>query len=202
MLPIIAIGLTDAATAAVERISGDRGTAHYATAEEALWDLPTDNNPTVAMATTDPTGERWNVHVIYGDDALGPLLTHTELDTRPVRVPCTGANLIITDSLGANQADSVRVVEGSAEDRAVTAAALEAVKLVNARGLLIVDQLAENPNWADAIMRMLDYAEERTEAVQAAPIDHPGADAAAELRRLEALRGQGQYRPAHFGDPR
>lgn len=196
MLPIITVGLTDAARAVVERISGDRGAAHYETAEEALWDLPTDSNPTVAQATLDPDGEHWRVHVIYGDHALGHLLTHTKLDTRPDRVPNVGANLIVTDSIGGDPTAARRVVDGTPEERSITRSAVEAVSLLKARALLVVDQLGDNPNWPEAVKRVLDTAEERPAV--AASGEHPGVEAGAEMRRLEALRAQGQTRPAYF----
>jgi hypothetical protein len=200
MLPIITVGLTAASLAVVERISGDRGCAHYDTAEEALWDLPTDNNPTVAGIDLAADGEHWTCHVIYGDDALGALLTHTELDPRPTRIPCNGLVTVITDSLGDDQLAPRRVIDGTPESRAITRSAVEAVQLLRAQAFLIVDQLDMAGDWRASMGYAFNRAEELTAMTGPLLLDrNPGADAARALgvlaertqRGLPRSRGEG-----------
>lgn len=196
MLPIITVGLTPAARAVMERIPGDRGQAHYDTAEAALWDFGSVSNPVVAQVSLDAKGRLWSCHVFYGDNALGPLLTATKESTVPTRVPCQGLQAVITDTMGSDPREPVRVVEGQPEHRTPPVlASVEAVQVLQAGVHLIVDQLPNTPNWQNAVAAMLDRAE---------PADTgelgfvPGEEARAELARLEELRKRGQSRPGHF----
>lgn len=195
MLPIITVGLTPASLAAIDRIPGDRAFAHYDTAEEALWDLPTDSNPTVSMIDLESDGERWTCHVIYGDDAIAALLTHTELDPRPTRVPVTGLVAVITDSLGDDQIAPRRVVDGTPESREITRSAVEAVNLLTAQAFLVVDQLDVSPGWPASVDYALNRAEERAGFTMPQTLDkNPGAAAARALRTLAARTEKGQPR--------
>jgi len=197
MLPIITVGLSDAARAAMERIPGERGQAHYATAEEALWDFGSVSNPTVAQISLDARGRLWSCHVFYGDRALGPMLTATKESTVPTRVPAQGLKAVITDTLGADPRTPVRVVEGQPENRIPPhLAGIEAVKLLQAGVFLVVDQLKANPTWPAAVGMMLDRAESTPELVD--PDFVPGAEARVELKKLEELKKRGQTRPGHF----
>jgi len=198
MLPIITIGLSEPARAVMERIPGDRGQAHYETAEEALWDFGSVSNPTVAQISLDAKGRLWSCHVFYGDDALGPLLTATKESTVPTRVPCQGLKAVITDTLGSDPTKAVRVVGGQPEPRtAPHLIGVEAVKVLGAGVFLVVDELGQNPSWPDAVRTMLEHAEAPR------PLGEdlgfvPGAEARVELARLEELRKRGQTRPGHF----
>jgi hypothetical protein len=197
MLPIITVGLTAAGRAAVERIPGDRGVAHYDTAEEALWDLPTDSNPTVSTAELDADGRKWLVHVIYGDDAIGPLLAHTNMSTIPVEVPATGLIMVVTDSLGDDQYKPRKVIDGTPESREVTRQAVGAVERLHAQAFLVVDQLHETPHWPAAIEHQLLRAEEIRPPVGA--VDQTAArDAAQQVAALNAMVARGQHRPGLF----
>jgi hypothetical protein len=197
MLPIITVGLSPAALAVVERIPGDRSKAHYETAEEAIWELGTDTNPTVAQISLDDAGRRWSCHVLYGDGALGPLLTATALSTKPTRVPAQGLTGIVTDTLGSDPTQAYRVVDGQPEDRPQlpAMAGVEAVKLLRAGLLLVVDEVDQNPSWPDAVAKQLDNAEPGP----GEPLGFvPGAEAKAELARAAELRSRGMARPGHF----
>lgn len=197
MLPIITVGLTPAGRAAVERIPGDRGIAHYETAEEALWDLPGESNPTVATAELDAGGRKWRIHVIYGDDAIGPLLAATEQRTIPVEVPATGLIMVVTDSLGDDQFEPRRVIDGTPESREITRQAVGAVERLHAQAFLVVDQLADTPHWPAAIEHQLNRAEELRPAVGA--VDQTAArDAAAQVAALNSMVARGQHRPGLF----
>lgn len=196
MLPIITVGLSEAALAVMDRIPGERGQAHYDTAEEALWDFGSVSNPTVAQVSLDAKGRHWSCHVFYGDKALGPLLTATKESTVPTRVPCQGLKAVITDTQGSDPRTPVRVVAGQPESRiAPHMIGVEAVKVLQAGVFLVVDELGQNPNWAASVGVMLDRAEE-TGSGELGFV--PGAEARTELARLEALRTRGLTRPGHF----
>lgn len=197
MLPIITIGLTPAARAVMERIPGDRGQAHYDTAEEALWDFGSVSNPTVAQISLDAQGRLWSCHVFYGDKALGPLLTATKESTVPTRVPAQGLKAVITDTIGSDPRDAVRVVDGQAERRIPPQMiGVEAVAVLQAGVFLAVDKLSENPSWPEAVAKMLDNAEPSPDAGELGFV--PGEEARVELARLEELKRRGQTRPGHF----
>lgn len=196
MLPIITVGLTEPARALLERIPGERSTAHFDTAEEALWDLGSDRAPGMADIQLDAKGERWSCHVFYGDRALGPLLTATKETTVPTRVPAQGLTAVVTDSLGSDPTTPYRVIEGTPEKRQPpTLSAVDALMVLRGGVLLVVDQVNENPNWPRAVQIALDNAEP-------GPVEPlgftPGAEAKAELARLEGLRARGMTRPGHF----
>jgi hypothetical protein len=197
MLPIITVGLSEAALAVMDRIPGDRGQAHYDTAEEALWDFGSVSNPTVAQVSLDARGRLWSCHVFYGDRALGPLLTATKESTVPTRVPAQGLKVVITDTLGSDPTKAVRVVEGQPEPRIPPhLAGVEVVKLIQAGAFLVVDQLAENPSWPDAIAKQLDNAEPGPEGGELGFV--PGEEARVELARAAELRSRGMARPGYF----
>lgn len=197
MLPIITIGLTDAARAVMERIPGDRGQAHYATAEEALWDFGSVSNPTVAQISLDAKGRLWSCHVFYGSNALGPLLTATKESTVPTRVPCQGLKAVITDTIGSDPRQAVRIVAGEAERRVPPEMiGVEAVAVLRAGVFLVVDQLSQNPSWPDAVRVMLENAEAQPDGGTLGFV--PGEEARVELAKLEELRKRGQTRPGHF----
>jgi hypothetical protein len=202
MLPIITVGLTPAGRAAAERIPGDRTLAHYDTAEEALWTIGNEN---VTGETGDPSepvqldddGRKWLAHVIYGDDAIGPLLAHTVADTKPVEVPCTGLIMVVTDSLGDDQFSPRRIIDGTPESREVTRQAAGAVGRLHAQALLVVDQLHETPHWPAAIEHQLQRAEEQRPPTSA--VDQTAAaDASRAVNQLNAMIARGQHRPGHF----
>lgn len=197
MLPIITIGLTPAARAVMERIAGDRGQAHYDTAEEALWDFGSVSNPTVAQVSLDAKGQRWSCHVFYGDRAFGPLLTATEASTVPTRVPAQGLTAVITDTLGSEPTKPYRMVEGTPESReAPRLASIAVVKVLQAGAHLVVDQLDQTPGWMGAVAKMLDNAEPAPDGETLGFV--PGAEARVELARLEELKARGMSRSAHF----
>lgn len=197
MLPIITVGLSEAARAVMDRIPGERGQAHYNTAEEALWDFGSVSNPTVAEISLDAKGRFWSCHVFYGDRALGPMLTATKESTVPTRVPVQGLTAVVTDTMGSDPREPVRVVEGQAEHRIPPhLAGIEAVKLLQAGCFLIVDQLAANPTWHAAVSMMLERAESTPELMDPGYV--PGEEARRELARLEELKARGQTRPGHF----
>jgi hypothetical protein len=197
MLPIITVGLSEAARAVMDRIPGERGQAHYATAEEALWAFGSVSNPTVAQVSLDARGRLWSCHVFYGDDALGPLLTATELDTKPTRVPAQGLRAVITDTIGSDPTTPVRVVDGHAESRVPPRlAGVEAVKVLQASVFLVVDQLGDNPSWPEAVGKMLDNAEPPPDGETLGFV--PGQEAKVELAKAAELRSRGMARPGHF----
>lgn len=198
MLPIITIGLTPAARAVMERIPGERGQAHYDTAEEALWDFGSVSNPTVAEISLDARGRLWSCHVFYGDNALGPMLTATKESTIPTRVPVQGLKAVITDTIGSDPTKPVRVREGVPENRIPPhLAGIEAVKLLQAGVFLIVDQLDDNPTWPAAVGLMLDRAD--MDPASTGDLGFvPGEEARVELAKLEELKARGQTRPGHF----
>ena len=197
MLPIITVGLSEAARAVMDRIPGKRGQAHYNTAEEALWDFGSVSNPTVAQITLDARGRLWSCHVFYGDKALGPLLTATKESTVPTRVPAQGVKAVITDTIGSDPTKAVRVVDGQAERRIPpNMIGVEAVAVLRASVFLVVDGLAENPNWPNAVATMLDNAEQGPDAGDLGFV--PGEEARVELARLEELKKRGQTRPGYF----
>lgn len=199
MLPIITVGLSEAARAVMDRIPGDRGKAHYATAEEALWDFGSVSNPTVAQIELDAKGQAWSCHVFYGDKALGPLLTATKESTVPTRVPCQGLNAVITDTIGSDPTKALRVINGEVERRIPPQMiGVEAVAVLRASVFLAVDQLSQNPSWPEAVSKMLDNAEPPAEWETAGLGFVPGEEARVELARLEELRSRGQTRPGHF----
>lgn len=197
MLPIITVGLSEAARAVMDRIPGERGQAHYDTAEEALWDFGSVSNPTVAQISLDARGRLWSCHVFYGDRALGPLLTATKESTIPTRVPVQGLKAVITDTVGADPRKPVRVVEGQPEHRIPPhLIGLEAVKVLQAGVFLVVDELGQNPTWPDAVAAILDNAEQVPDAGELGFV--PGEEARVELARLEELKKRGQTRPGFF----
>ena len=197
MLPIITIGLTPAARAVMERIPGNRGQAHYPTAEAALWDFGSVSNPTVAQISLDAKGQRWSCHVFYGEDSFGALLTGTKLDPKATRVPAQGLVAVITDSVGEHPTTPYRVVDGQPEQRpGPKLSGMEALAVLQASMLLIVDELGTNPQWQDSVAKMLDNAEPDPNGEQLGFV--PGEEARVELARLEALRAKGRTRPGHF----
>ena len=197
MLPIITVGLSEAARAVMDRIPGERGQAHYDTAEEALWDFGSVSNPTVAEISLDARGRLWSCHVFYGDKALGPLLTATKESTVPTRVPVQGLKAVITDTIGTDPTKAVRVVNGHAERRIPPhLIGVEAVAVLTAGVFLVVDQLGQNPTWPEAVAKMLDNAEAGPDVGDLGFV--PGAEARTELARLEELKKRGQSRPGHF----
>lgn len=198
MLPIITVGLTAAGRAAVERIPGGREIHHYEGAEPALWGLPGDpgrGDPPVAQLDTD--GRKWRIHVIYGDDAIGPLLAHTSMRAAPVEVPAIGLIMVVTDSLGDDQFASRKVIDGTPESREVTRMAVGAVERLHAQAFLVVDQLSATPHWPGAIEHQLLRAEEARPAVGS--LDQTAArDAAQQVDQLKAMIARGQHRPGLF----
>jgi hypothetical protein len=202
MLPIITVGLTPAGRAVVERIPGDRPVQHHENAEEAAWSLGNDA-VTGGEATPgepvqlDADGVKWLAHIVYGDDAIGPLLAHTDQSTAVVQIPATGLIMIVTDSLGDDQYKPRRVIDGTPESREVTRQAVGAVSRVHAQAFLVVDQLHETPHWPAAIEHQLLRAEETRPAV--APVDPTdAADAARQVSQLNAMVARGQHRPGVF----
>jgi len=197
MLPIITIGLSEAARAVMERIPGGRGQAHYDTAEEALWDFGSVSNPTVAEISLDARGRLWSCHVFYGDSALGPLLTATKESTVPTRVPAQGLQAVITDTIGGDPTKALRVVDGQVERRVPpNMIGVEAVAVLKASVFLVVDGLAENPSWPAAVAKMLDNAEPPPDGETLGFV--PGAEARSQLAAAAELRSRGMARPGHF----
>jgi hypothetical protein len=197
MLPIITVGLSEAARAVMDRIPGERGQAHYATAEEALWDFGSVNNPTVADISLDANGRLWSCHVFYGDDALGPLLTATAETTVPTRVPAQGLCAVVTDTIGSDPTKALRIVHGQVERRVPPSLiGVEAVAVLRASVFLVVDQLAVNPSWPAAVEKMLNNAEPAPDGETLGFV--PGAEARTELAKAAELRSRGMARPGHF----
>jgi hypothetical protein len=181
----------------MERIPGDRGQAHYDTAEEALWDFGSVSNPTVAEISLDAHGRLWSCHVFYGDKALGPLLTATKESTVPTRVPAQGLLAVITDTIGSDPTKALRVVDGQVERRIPpNMIGVEAVAVLKASVFLVVDGLAENPSWPEAVAKMLDNAEPPPDGETLGFV--PGAEARSQLAAAAELRSRGMARPGHF----
>lgn len=202
MLPIITVGLTPAGCAALERIPGDRGIVHYGTAEDALWAMGNDHVTGGSETPGEPIqldadGRKWQAHVVYGDDAIGLLLAHTAMDPKPVEVPATGLIMVVTDSLGDDQHEPRRMVDGTPESREITRQAVAAVERLHAQAFLAVDRLHETPHWPQAIEHQLSRAEEQRPAV-AAVDPTAAADAARQVSALNAMVRKGQHRPGHF----
>lgn len=122
MLPIITIGLTDAARPIAEDIADGRGVWHFANNEDALWTLSDSWDRHFrevsgvpgflpeAVAALDGDGETWFCHVIYGENILG------EVNTRePELLPIKGGRLVIIDNLGEDQGAPRRVRDGQPE---------------------------------------------------------------------------------------
>jgi hypothetical protein len=145
----------------------------------------------VALAELNAGGDRWRVNVVYGDHAIAALLTNTELDTKPRRVPVAGLVTIVTDSLGDDQNASRRVIEGTPEGRQITRSAVEAVMLLKAGALLVVDQLASTPGWQESMTYAMERCEEAADATAPALIGNPGEDAANAVRLLNARTAKG-----------
>jgi hypothetical protein len=202
MLPIITVGLTPAGRAAVERIPGDRPVQHHETAEEAAWSLGNDRVTGGSETPGEPVqlsadGVKWLAHIVYGDDAIGPLLAHTDQSTAVVEVPVTGLVMVVTDSLGDDQFQPRRVIDGTPESREVTRMAVGAVERLHAQAFLVVDQLGQTPHWPGAIQHQLARAEEIRPPV--APVDPTDArDAAQQVDQLNAMIARGQHRPGLF----
>lgn len=199
MFPIIAVGLSSAAKAVLDRISGERAAACYDTAEEALWQLGTDANPTVCQVGLDARGRLWSCHVMYGDAAMGAIVTHTEFGNAvPHKIPCQGLKIVITDTLGSDPTLTYRVVEGQPESReGAELTSLAVMKQLPASMLLVVDKLGETPDWEVSVARALFNAD--ADQGQRGSLGFvPGAEAKVELAKLEALRARGLTRPGHF----
>lgn len=202
MLPIITVGLSPAGRAAVERIPGDRPLQHYDDAEGAAWSLGNDNitggsNTPGEPVQLDTDGVKWLAHIIYGDNAIGPLLAHTAQSTAVVEVPVSGLVMVVTDTMGDDQFAPRRMVDGTPESREVTRQFAAAVERLHAQAFLAVDTLPTIPGWPAAIEHQLLRTEERRQG--AATIDPTAArDAAAQVQRLNAMLAQGQHRPGYF----
>lgn len=201
MLPITTVGLTPAGVAAVERIPGDRPVHHFETAEQAIWSFGQErvtggHDTPGAPIELDAAGEKWLTHVVYGDDAIGPLLAHTQQDARPVRIPAIGLVMVVTDSMGDDQFKPRRMIDGTPESRAVQIQSAQAVKLLGAQAFLAVDKLSDTPHWPAAILHQLERQEEVRPEIQ--PLANPGAEAAAAQAQLSALLRSGQHRPGLF----
>lgn len=195
MLPIITIGLTDAGKDAVERISKGREVAHFADAEEAAWRL-VDGDEGLLSELDRAADGRWHAHAVYGDLAFGPILTSPNpyKSATPLVVPVTGVVALVTDTLGADQFEARRVVEGQPEERSIRKSAVEVLQLLGAQHLIVIDQLDAAGAWATSTQGVLARYDSMAKEVRPPEDPNAAATALAEQRRANLMLKRGQVR--------
>jgi hypothetical protein len=148
LLPIITIGLTEAAKSVAEDIADGRGVWHFANHEDALWTLhdaadrqahehvePSDLAHG-AVAALDDDGVTWFCHVIYGEGVLGEMTTR-----QPELLPLKGSRLVIIDSLPDDQGTPRRVRDGQPAELSVRPELFAAIPRIGAQAVAAAKQV-------------------------------------------------------------
>lgn len=148
MLPIITIGLTEAAKPVAEDIADGRGVWHFTNHEDALWKLTVDAEQSLAeapddfflggeqIAALDDDGVTWFCHVIYGEGILGEILTR-----QPEMLPIKGSRLVIIDSLPDDQGTPRRVRDGQPAELSVRPELFAAIPRIGAQAVAAAKQV-------------------------------------------------------------